>query len=220
MNLFNNKGWWNNGEGINYSREDVEKVLSSWTYDDPKKQAKITIDKYGMPDEMTNDRLIWYERGPWKRIEIQDTHLLHNFPIPHYDFTSHVARYKVNPDKASDRFKCDGSIIVEETAGEIGSRCHFEGANMIATNMIYEIMEGKRDWRDAQRFMYEAIANNKNVEYVDRLVFKPLSEKEANNPRGHIKIWRKYRLIDTERAFIATVLDYFIWPSRHSKSLR
>jgi hypothetical protein len=140
------------------------------------------MDKYGMPDEVTNDRLIWYERDDWKRIEVQDMHLLHNFPIPHYDFISHVARYHVNTDKASDCFNCDTSIIVEATAGEIGSRCHFAGANTITTNMIYEIMEGKRDWKDAQKFMYESIKNNINREYLDGLVFKPPTEKEANNP--------------------------------------
>jgi hypothetical protein len=167
---------------FSYSKDDVGRVLSSWRYQDPVKQARLTIDKYGMPDEVTNDRLIWYERGPWKRIEVQDMHLLHNFPTPHHDFISHVARYKVNPDKTSDCFKCDGSIIVEETAGEIGSRCHFEGANTLTTNMYYEIMEGQRDWKDAQKFMYEAITDNKHPEYMDRLIFKPSTEKEANNP--------------------------------------
>ena len=85
-----------------YRKADVDKVLSCWKHEEAAKQARITLDRYGVPDEVTSSMLRWYHRGPWKRIEVQDMHLLHNFPVPHYDFISHVAPYKVNVDKASD----------------------------------------------------------------------------------------------------------------------
>src|SRR4051812_46650706 len=69
---------------------DLERVLSGWKQEEAVKQARITVEKYGRPDEVTNRRLIWHHRGSWKRIEVEDMHLLHNFPIPHYDFISHV----------------------------------------------------------------------------------------------------------------------------------
>ena len=164
------------------SKADVDKVLSGWKYEGAAKQARIMLDKYGMPDEVTSRRLIWHHRGTWKRIEVEDMHLLHNFPVPHYDFISHVAAYKVNVDKTRDCSLCDTSIIIEVTGGEIGSRCHFEGANTITTNMIHEIMQGKRSWQDAQKFMYEAITKNSHPEYMTSLQFQPPSEQAAHNP--------------------------------------
>ncbi|WP_437779952.1 hypothetical protein [Sorangium sp. So ce1097] len=167
---------------LRYSKKDVNRVLSGWKHEEPAKQARLMLEKYGMPDEMTSSRLIWHHRGSWKRIEVQDMHLLHNFPVPHHDFMSHVAAYKVNLDKTGDCFICDTSIIIEATAGEIGSRCHLEGANTITTNMIHEIMQGTRSWQDAQRFMYEAIAKKRHPEYMTSLQFEPPSEQAAHNP--------------------------------------
>lgn len=161
---------------------DVDKVLSGWKHEEAVKQARITLEKHGKPDEVTSRRLIWHNRGPWKRIEVEDMSLLHNFPVPHHDFLSHVAAYKVNVDKASDCFKFDTSIIIEATAGEIGSRCHFEGANTISTNLVHEIMQGKRTWRDAQKFINDAITGKSHPEYLDSLQFQPLSEEAAHNP--------------------------------------
>jgi hypothetical protein len=171
------------GAGVSTGREaDVDEVLSGWKHEEAVKQARITLEKHGMPDEVTRRRLIWHHRGPWKRIEVQDMHLLHNFPVPHHDFISHVVAYRVNVDKASDCFNFDTSIIVEVTAGEIGSRCHFEGANTITTNLIDEIMQGKRSWRSAQRFMYDAITRKSHPEYMSCLQFQPPSEEAAHNP--------------------------------------
>jgi hypothetical protein len=163
-------------------KADVDKVLSGWKYEEAAKQARIMLDKYGMPDEVTSRRLLWHHRGPWKRIEVQDMHLLHNFPVPHYDFISHVVAYKVNVDKASDCFNFDTSIIIEVTAGEIGSRCHFEGANTITTNMVNDIMQGKKSWRAAQKFMYDAMTKKTHPEHMNSLQFRPPSEQEAHNP--------------------------------------
>ncbi len=169
-------------EVVTYREADVDKLLSSWKHEEAVKQARVTLKKYGMPDEVTTRMLLWNHRGPWKRIEVRDMHLLHNFPIPHHDFISHVAAYKVNVDKASDCFKFDTSIILEVTGGEIGSRCHFEGANTITTNMIHDIMQGKRSWRSAQKFIYDAITRNSHPEYLVSLQFKPLSEQAAHDP--------------------------------------
>jgi hypothetical protein len=102
--------------------------------------------------------------------------------VPHHDFISHVAAYKVNVDKASDCFKFDTSIILEATGGEIGSRCHFEGANTITTNLINEIMQGKRSWRDAQKFIYDAMIRKSHPEYLTTLQFQRPSEEAAHNP--------------------------------------
>jgi len=168
--------------GGRYRKADVDKVLSGWKHEEAAKQARIMMKKYGMPDEVTRSRVLWHHRGSWKRIQVQDMHLLHNFPVPHHDFISHVVAYKVDIDKVRDCFNFDTSIIIEVTGGEIGSRCHFEGANTITTNMIHEIMQGTRSWKDAQKFIYEAITKNSNPEYMNSLQFDPLSEEEAHNP--------------------------------------
>jgi hypothetical protein len=169
-------------EVLTPSRANVEKVLSGWKYEEAVKQARLTLDKHGLPDEMTGSMLLWNNRGPWKRITVQNMHLLHNFPVPHHDFIAHVAPYKVNVDKASDCFRFDTSIVIEVTAGEIGSRCHFEGANTITTNLIHDIMQGRMSWQAAQKFMYDAVTKNSHPGYMSRLQFRPPTEEAAHNP--------------------------------------
>ncbi len=58
----------------------MDKLLSAWKHEEAVKQARVTLNKYGMPDEVTTRMLLWNHRGPWKRIEVRDMHLLHNFP--------------------------------------------------------------------------------------------------------------------------------------------
>ena len=167
------------------NKKDVNKVLSGWKYEEPTRQARLMLDTYGVPDEVTSRRLIWHHPGPWKRIEVEDMWLFHNFPVPHHDFMSHVVSYKVNVDKISDCFRAGTSAIVGVTAGEIGARCHTVAAVTIAANIIHEIMQGRRSWQDAQKFLYEAIAKNLHPEELTNLTslqFQPPSEAEAHNP--------------------------------------
>jgi hypothetical protein len=163
-------------------RADFDEAISAWKHEEAAVQARVTLAKYGLPDEMTRDMVVWYNRAPWKRVVVQDMHILHNFPVPHHDYISHVVAYKVNVERTGECFKFDTSIIIEPTAGEIGARCHHQGANTLATNLLHDILQGKKSWREAQRLANEAETENAHPEYMSRLLFDPPAEEAARNP--------------------------------------
>lgn len=79
--------------------------------------SRSLIEQYGPPDEATPMQLIWHGNGLWKRtVEIP-----HKFPTAHTDFVSQYIDYQVPPEKVSDLVAFDGSVLIDRTAGEMGS---------------------------------------------------------------------------------------------------
>lgn len=161
---------------------DYNSVVEKWQHEEPKKMARKLIDKYGPPQEVSRSALVWLDNKPWVRTEIRDVAVRHNFPIPHDDFMWQWVSYPVNVDKTCDCYKLEGSVLLDPTFGEIGGRCHMEEANFLTTNMVYEIMEGKRTWQDAQAFTAKTMMAQEPKNYLTGLVFDPKPAEQARNP--------------------------------------
>jgi hypothetical protein len=155
----------------------VEKVLQSWK-EHPRKVAQDMMRKYGPPHEITEQRLIWHKTGPWKRTELINETIDHNFPLPHKDMLLQVVDFKVPADKFDDIAEFDGSVIVERTRGELGARCDKEPANFLAVNLAHEIATGKRSAEEAKKIYTEqiiAMANGQPAPLTEKLNFQPTS---------------------------------------------
>jgi hypothetical protein len=162
-----------------FTEIQVNRVIDNWESEEPKERAREAIEKYGLPDEVTDNRLIWQNNDPWKRTMIVDEAWEHHYPVTHVDFFYQVVSYPVNIEKVTDVLKFDGSVIIDVVKGEVGSRCHMEMANFMTTNMAVEIMEGKRTWQEAQEFMAISMKNQENKEYLTSLQFEPVPVEEA-----------------------------------------
>lgn len=46
-------------------KASVDAIIEAWP-DIPQKVARTMLDRYGLPNEATASRLIWYNNGPWK----------------------------------------------------------------------------------------------------------------------------------------------------------
>ncbi len=92
----------------------IEQFISGWK-SKPQELARQMIAKYGQPNEATAMRLVWHNNGPWKRTELVNEEIPHNFSKPHTDMLYQTINYRVPPDKAGDLAKYDGSVIVERT---------------------------------------------------------------------------------------------------------
>jgi hypothetical protein len=53
-------------------------------------------------------------------------------------------------EKISDIAEWDGSVVVDRTRGEVAARCDSEAANILAMNMVHEIVTGKRTVEEAR----------------------------------------------------------------------
>ena len=94
----------------------------------------------------------------------------------------HKIEFKMNnTEKFSEIAMFDGSVIVERTKGEVSARCDMEAANILALNMMHEIVTGQKTATEAREFYTEqtaAYVMNKPAPYAEQFQFDlPTEEK-------------------------------------------
>lgn len=112
--------------------------------------AKDIIEKYGDPQEVTSDSLIWRNVAPFKRIVVHKVTYNHRFPLMHQNAVEHVVDYKAPVNKIDDLWKYNGSIVLDRTKGEMSSFADNEAMNVLALNLAHDIMIGKRGTDNAR----------------------------------------------------------------------
>ena len=164
----------------------VDQVIATWK-PTPKDVAQKMIAKYGQPQEITSNRLVWHNSGPWKYTELVNEEIPHDFPMPHKDALKQAINYKVDSDKADDLLEYDGSIILERTKGVIAARCDKEEANFLAINLANDVATGKRTVADARRFYAESIQQmmktGKPNEYLQGFRFQPAGSEQGDRDK-------------------------------------
>lgn len=151
----------------------VNKVLDNWPQASRAAALKI-MEYYGAPNEITPSRLFWYNNGPWKRTIAYREEVPHDFPVPHTDVLEQTINYHVPAEKVGDIGLFDGSLIVARTKGEVTANCDNEGANILALNLMHEIVIGKRTPQEARDFAKEEIASfllNRPAPYAENFQF-------------------------------------------------
>ncbi|MBA2647117.1 MAG: hypothetical protein H0U81_09985 [Pyrinomonadaceae bacterium] len=77
----------------------------------------------------------------------------------------------------------DGSVIVERTKGEVSARCDMEAANILALNLMNDIVTGKCDAEKAREIYSEvtgAYVLNQPAPYAEKLQFEVPSGDTAD----------------------------------------
>jgi hypothetical protein len=136
----------------------LEAIFSTWE-EKPKQVAMQMVEQYGLPNEATASRLIWYNSGPWKRTIVYRDEIPHNFPKPHTDLLEQFIDYQVPLDKFNDMAAFDGSVIPERTKGEISARCDMEAMNFLALNLAHDVVTGRRTVKEAREFYAKTAMN-------------------------------------------------------------
>lgn len=156
--------------------------LKSWP-EESREAARLVLQKYGEPTEITPSRLVWHKPGPWKRIIATRTFFKHNFPAPHIDAVESVVDYHVPPEKVSALAEFDGSVVVERTAGEVSARCHDEEANFLALNLMHDIVSGAKSADEARRYYAKEFVDYRRGQptpYMEKLHFQPATGGAAD----------------------------------------
>lgn len=156
-------------------RAAVDKIVAEWP-ERPRLGANEMMAKYGMPQEVTSERIIWHNAGPYKRITVLNLETPHDFPLPHVDFLEHTISYNVPQDKVGDLIAFDASSTINRTVGELSARCDLEGHNILTLNLDHDIVTGKKSVAEARKAFGEIVQQDvtgKHPAYVEALQFKP-----------------------------------------------
>jgi hypothetical protein len=172
------------GLAVAAERMSAEATIASWP-DMPKQAAMKLIAKYGQPDGVTPDQLVWRGKGAWKETTLYREEIPHQFPMPHTDFLEQSIDYRVPTDKFDELAQYDGSVIVERTKGTLAARCDKEELNMLALNLAHDIITGQRSVEDARAFYAKtamAFKNGEKPPYTQKLQFTVASGGRAGDP--------------------------------------
>ncbi|MFN2513945.1 MAG: hypothetical protein ABR568_21330, partial [Pyrinomonadaceae bacterium] len=77
----------------------------------------------------------------------------------------------------------DGSVIVERTKGEVSARCDMEAANILALNLMNDIVKGKHTAEKAREIYSEvtgAYVLNQPAPYAEEFQFEVTSGNTAD----------------------------------------
>ena len=149
--------------------------------------ARATMEKYGKPDGVGKDALVWYVNGPWKRT------LVHRRAWPHYtfrqdkDFLENVIGYVVPKDKLEALTRFDRRLDVDQPSAEISARAESESMSFLALNLADEIIRGKRtvdEARDFQKQIVRLAAAGKASGYLNGFLFD-VHNDASPNPWSH-----------------------------------
>lgn len=161
---------------------DAAKAIANWP-EESREAARLVLDKYGEPDEITETSLVWHKAGPWKRMIASRVFHEHNFPVPHTDSVESVLNYRVPPEKFAELAKFDGSVVADRTRGEVSARCHDEEANRLALNLMHDIVTGRKTAQEAREYYAKEFADyrrKKPTPYMEKLHFTPGDESAAD----------------------------------------
>ncbi|MBW3656270.1 MAG: hypothetical protein KY444_09185 [Gemmatimonadetes bacterium] len=171
------------GAALSVPLAEAERIIASWPAA-PQKGARQMLEQYGPPNEATPTKLFWYQRGPWKRIQVTSDVVTHDFPAPHSDYLTQWIDYKVPVGLVSELTRYDGSCLIDRTAGEAAARCDSEAANTITLNLMHEIVTGKRTVEEARAVYAENMAGytvGRPAPYAERLLF-PVPQGGTEDP--------------------------------------
>jgi hypothetical protein len=150
-------------------------IIQEWP-NESREAAELVIKKYGEPHEATDSLLIWHQVGPWKRLVASRVFYRHAFPAPHIDAVESFIDYRVPTEKFTPLAEFDGSVITERTAGEVSARCHDEEANLLALNLMHDIVRGAKSVAEARRYYAKEFLDYRRkrpTPYMERLHFQP-----------------------------------------------
>lgn len=159
----------------------AEGVLRDWE-EEPAGVARELIERYGEPEEITANRLIWHNNGQWKRTEIVNEQVSHNFPKPHNDFLYQTVEFPVPEEKAGEIIQMSGSLLIDRVKGEVTARCDSEKANMLSLNLMNQIIDGRKNAKSARDTYAATMLEDKHQDLTERLHFSWQQFDEAADP--------------------------------------
>jgi len=123
--------------------------LAQWRNSEPVTFVKSLTKKLGQPDELTENRAVWYDKDGFKRIEVLDEYVLHCCPEPHYDFVYSTVDLHVPKKFVRVLAESSESILLDLLKNEVSARCATLSANAVTLNYVLDVVservEGGKD---------------------------------------------------------------------------
>ncbi len=156
----------------------VEKAMNGWP-EKAKTAARVTMERYGPPDEIGPDALVWYDNGPWKRT------IVYRRAWPRYEDRDHLENtigYRVPGPRLEALERFDRRLDADARYDEMTSRSESEAVNFLVLNLAHEIAAGRRTAEEARLFAARTArlaAAGRSSPYLKKLLFAPMDHRKG-----------------------------------------
>jgi hypothetical protein len=187
----------------------LEQVTANWN-ETARNTARQMFNKYGAPQEVTTNRLVWHDNRPWKRTAVINQDVPHNFPTQHNDVLEQTLAIDVPVERYGDLAAFDGSISANRTAGEFTACCDREEHNFIALNLGRDVISGRLTVPQARQRLAELVQQSdsgERVSYAGDIRFSlPVSNRtgDADRPAGQGWSDRNYQSRNSNESWSGT----------------
>jgi hypothetical protein len=119
----------------------VSETLASWP-ESSRPVAETIIAKYGDPSDKEDDKLVWKDAKPWKRVTVYRTG---DKPL------EQVVSHPVPEEKARELEQIKGEVWSGIGKDEITARSDKEEINFLAVNLAHEVLVGEKTIAQAKK---------------------------------------------------------------------
>jgi len=109
------------------------------------------IEEYGAPDRIENKRVVWENKGPWKRIAVWDM-MDNSESMSGTNNIEETVAYLVPQGKRNAVYDLHERVTVSSDGSELAVRSSSEERNFLALNLADEIIRGVRTPDEAKNF--------------------------------------------------------------------
>lgn len=121
---------------------DVAHLVSRWP-PGPRLAAIEMHAKYGPPDDVSVERLVWRNAGPFASVAVNRSDVT--------GYLEHAVRLDVPLEKIGDLHIFDAGIVIYHLQGEVSARGERESDNLLTLNLAYDVIVGRKTAEEARR---------------------------------------------------------------------
>lgn len=133
------------------------------------------VERYGPPTRIESKRVVWVDKGPWKRIAVWDR--MGNFQGPSAaDNIEQTVAYVVPFDRRDALKAFSPRVGVSFDGSELSSSSFSEERNILTLNLAEQVIRGARSPDEAKEFYTLTLrlaSSGKSSPYMQRLLFIP-----------------------------------------------
>lgn len=130
-------------------RDLAEAVIANWS-DISALAARRLMEQYGVPDEVRSGRLVWNERGPWKRTVVRDRRWPYA-PPEELGVVEQTIEYPLAAGQIADIRAFDDHVTFNPASREMSSSADREEVNYLRLNLADDVANGRVSVEEARR---------------------------------------------------------------------
>ena len=207
-------------------QQELESILDNWEHEDAANYAKVLIEKYGEPDEYSENQMTWRDISQFDETVVKDESVPHDSPKPHRDFVYSTIELEVPEELVQTFAAASESILIDRLKNTVTARCGDIEANAITLGFVQDVVRGEEpsdpeeakeeyngrilkgilpSWFKHDQMTEEETRDTYGSEVVDR------NEKERERQRKLMGLDEK-----DDRCTRIAKRKYDVWPSAYA----